>query len=120
MLDRETTTPPVGAALLSVTEQRSFALSPKLEAEHTKEVRTTIELTKDRLNCRVDPLSVAVRAADWSDVKLPTATVKDAEVAPCRIVMPAGTVTIALSAPRATVQPLGGAGWLALTLQVAP
>ena len=114
--DRETTRPPVGAGVLTVTVPVE-GLPPTTEVGETVRLESVggvivnVALTEF-------PESVPVTVADVEVVTVDVVAVKVAEVAPAATVTLAGTFALALLQLSATIEPPVGAGPLRLTVPV--
>ena len=109
-------TPPVGAALLSVTVQVLEAFGPRLVGLHASEETTT---DGDRVMVALAelPLYVAVTVALWSLAIVPAVAVKVADREPAATVTDAGTVNAALLSEIAIAAPPAGAAFESVTVQ---
>jgi len=116
--DKETTAPPVGAALLRVTVQVAEALEVS-EAGLQVRPEGTAFVTKPMEKVTEEPDRVAVMMAVLSAVMVEAVAEKVAEVAPAATVTEAGTVSAALLSDRVTAAPPVGAALLRVTVQVA-
>jgi ribosomal protein S8E len=117
-LERETTAPPVGAALLRVTVQVEEALEVS-EAGLQERLVGTVFVTRLTEKVTEEPESDAVMTAVLSAAMVEAVAEKVAEVAPAATVTEAGTVSAALLSERETTAPPVGAALLRVTVQVA-
>ena len=115
--DKETTAPPVGAALLRVTVQVEEALEVS-EVGLQERLVGTVFVTRLREKVTEEPESDAVMTAVLLVVIVEAVAEKVAEVAPAATVTEAGTVNKALFLDRETTAPPAGAGLLRATVQV--
>ena len=116
--DKETTAPPVGAALLRVTVQVAEALEVSEAGLQERLVGTTF-VSRPMEKVAEEPDRVAVMMAVLSAVMVEAVAEKVAEVAPAATVTEAGTVSAALLSERETTAPPVGAALLRVTVQVA-
>ena len=107
--DKETTAPPVGAALLRVTVQVAEALEVSEAGLQERLVGTTF-VSRPMEKVAEEPDRVAVMMAVLSAVMVEAVAEKVAEVAPAATVTEAGTVSAALLSDKETRSEARGAG----------
>ena len=115
--ERETTAPPVEAALLRVTVQVAEALEVS-EAGLQERLVGTVLVSRPMEKVTEEPESDAVMTAVLLVVIVEAVAEKVAEVAPAATVTEAGTVNMPLLSDKETTAPPDGAAPLRLTVQV--
>jgi hypothetical protein len=118
LVDRETTAPPVGAAVPRVTVQVDEPLEVS-ESGSQERLGATVPASRPMEKVTEEPDRDAVMTAVLSAAMLEAVAVKLAEVALAGMVTEAGTVSVGLSSERETTAPPVGAALLRVTVQVA-
>jgi hypothetical protein len=117
LLERETDTPPVGAAPVSVTV--AFVDTPPATVAGESEMdESAAGRTVREARCEAEPAEAVIAAEVWVATDL-VATVNEADVLPAAMVTLAGTVaTLASPLARETTIPEAGAATVILTVPV--